>query len=111
MLTWGPCRPSWCTGTQYGYRASGTCTDETCGCNESDITTDKTTRKLQKKYLQSGFVGGGVVGQPTTVSEALHHLDAENKHLDIKSVTWCCDANIISIANSNLSAGWCLYQN
>lgn len=30
--------------------------------------------------LQSGFVGGGVVGQPTTVSEALHHDEAEKKY-------------------------------
>lgn len=27
-------------------------------------------------YLQSGFVGGCVVGQPTTVSQALHHVEA-----------------------------------
>lgn len=25
MLTWGLCRPSWCTGTQCGYQESGTC--------------------------------------------------------------------------------------
>lgn len=25
MRTWGLCQPSWCTGTQCGYQASGTC--------------------------------------------------------------------------------------
>lgn len=30
-------------------------------------------------HLQSGFVGGSVVGQPTTVSQPLHHVEAENR--------------------------------
>lgn len=33
-----------------------------------------------KVHLQSGFVGGGVVGQPTTVSQALHHVEAKNRN-------------------------------
>lgn len=35
-------------------------------------------------YLQSGFVGGGVVGQPTTVSQALHHDEAGNRQYSVK---------------------------
>lgn len=36
-------------------------------------------RHKKKAHLQSGFVGGGVVGQPTAVSQALHHLEAESR--------------------------------
>lgn len=38
----------------------------------------KQPRTLEKRHLQSGFVGSGVVGQPTTVSQALDHPEAEN---------------------------------
>lgn len=30
--------------------------------------------RVKASHLQSGLVGGGVVGQPTAVRQALHHL-------------------------------------
>lgn len=33
----------------------------------------------RRSYSQSGLVGGGVVGQPTTVSQTLHHLEAGDR--------------------------------
>lgn len=43
-------------------------------CNR--CTAGREAQSCQPTYLQSGFVGGGVVGKPTTVSEALDHLEA-----------------------------------
>ena len=89
MLTWGLCQPSWCTDTQYGYRESGTCgTTErvvTCRDNVGELHWVKDAvhfmYELYAPHLQSGFVGGCVVGQPTTVSQALHHLEAVRRYI------------------------------
>lgn len=43
----------------------------------NNVSQANITRTTEQAHLQSGFVGGGVVGQPTTVSQALHHLEAE----------------------------------
>lgn len=37
------------------------------------------SRSCQRSYSQSGLVGGGVVGQPATVSQTLHHLEAGDR--------------------------------
>lgn len=42
-------------------------------------TAGREAQSCQLTYSQSGFVGGGVVGQPTTVSQALDHLEAGDK--------------------------------
>lgn len=38
-------------------------------------------RGLLTIHLQPGFVGGRVVGQPTAVSQALHHLEAVRRYI------------------------------
>lgn len=50
------------------------------------------TETLWDVHLQSGFVGGSVVGQPTTVSQPLHHVEAENRrniHLLLDMMLGC----------------------
>lgn len=44
-----------------------------------EVAVVSVAETLWDVHLQSGFVGGSVVGQPTTVSQPLHHVEAENR--------------------------------
>lgn len=47
--------------------------------NVTGVRAGRGRRSCRRSYSQSGLVGGGVVGQPTTVSQTLHHLEAGDR--------------------------------
>lgn len=46
-------------------------------------TASRDGQSCRRSYSQSGLVGGGVVGQPTTVSQTLHHLEAGDRRQSV----------------------------
>lgn len=91
-LTWVLCQSSWCTGIQCGYLEYGTwvtwCSHEVQHLMSAHDTIAGYYRfaSMQKWHSQSGLVWSSVVGEPTAVRQALHHLDLKSYNIFIRDV-------------------------